>query len=167
MKGRKPTPIEIRAATGNPQRRPLPTPRVVGGRSSGAPSGAPDHFTDHQAAVYREAKRLLVDGGVYDLADEFAVEAFAQAMGRAREIREFLMSLDAGNGRLLADTVRGTWTANPLLAKETEALREARLYGEVLGLNAVSRTRLGLRDKRRTGLAAIVGGSRPTNIRKG
>ena len=51
-------------------------------------------------------------------------------------------------------SVRG-FTANPLLAQEREALREARMIGELLGLNPVGRTRLVGKQPKGRGLAGL------------
>lgn len=156
-KGPKPTPIEVRVRTGNPQHRPLPTARTVAGRASKAPP-VPANYTPYQAQAWREVVADLIAGGVYDQADRYVVEAFTELLGRLREIREVLNRLPAGEGRLLAETVRGTWTANPLLSQERETAKELRMLAGELGLTAVSRTRLGLRDDKRTGVAGIVAG---------
>lgn len=157
MKGTKPTPIEVRVRTGNPQHRPLPTAKTVGGRADKAPP-VPEHFTPYQADAWRQVTRDLIAGGVFDQADRYVVEAFAELLGRLREIRETLNDLPQGQGRLLAETVRGTWTANPLLSQERETAKELRMLAGDLGLTAISRTRLGLRDRERAGVAGIVAG---------
>ena len=159
MKGRKPTPIEIRRQTGNPQRRPLPQARTVGGRAQPGDIAVPEHFTAHQVRAWEEVTADLIHADLFDKADRYVVEAFAGQMGRLRELREFLNALPAGEGRLLAETVRGTWTSNPLLTQERECAKEVRMLAGELGLTAIARTRLGVRDKKRTGLAGLVGGA--------
>lgn len=67
--------------------------------------------------------------------------------------------------QFVSRSVRG-YTSNPLLAQEREALREARMQGELLGLDPVGRTRLqgGNKPKGR-GLAGITAGlPRPTLV---
>jgi len=51
-------------------------------------------------------------------------------------------------------SVRG-YTSNPLLMQEREALREARMIGELLGLNPVGRTRLVGKQPKGRGLAGL------------
>lgn len=65
----------------------------------------------------------------------------------------------------IARSVRGM-TANPLLAQEREALREARMMGELLGLNPVGRTRLLGKTPRGRGLAGLTANlPRPTLVK--
>jgi len=61
--------------------------------------------------------------------------------------------------QFVSRSVRG-FTSNPLLAQEREALREARMIGELLGLNPVGRTRLqgGKNAPKGRGLAGITSG---------
>ena len=155
-----PTPIEVRRRTGNRARRPLPVARTVGGRAKGKVP-VPDHFTDYQAEAWHQVTTDLIAGELFDQADRYVVEAFAQLMGRLREIREALNALPDGTERLLAETVRGTWTSNPLLTQERETARELRLLAGDLGLTALARTRLGLRDVKRTNLANLAGQASP------
>lgn len=56
--------------------------------------------------------------------------------------------------QFVSRSVRG-FTSNPLLAQEREALREARMTGELLGLNPVGRTRLVGKTPRGRGLAGL------------
>lgn len=56
--------------------------------------------------------------------------------------------------QFVSRSVRG-FTSNPLLMQEREALREARMIGELLGLNPVGRTRLVGKQPKGRGLAAL------------
>ena len=150
MKGRKPVPAEQRRQEGDRSHRPPIQPNVVGGRlDEGERIKPPPNLSRHMRAVWTVVVDDLRAGGVLDRADLVSVEAFAVALGRTREIRAYLRSLqtkDEPFGHLLADSSRGT-QAHPLLAHERGFLTEARQIGENLGLSAMARTRLGLDAK--------------------
>lgn len=150
MKGRRPKATEVRRRDGDTSHRPAADPVLVGGRvDEHERIRVPPHLSRQMRSVWRVVIDDMRAGGILDRADLVTVEQFAVALGRAREIREYLRSLqtkDEPFGHLLADTVRGTM-AHPLLAKEKDFLTEARQIGEHLGLSPVARTRLGLDAK--------------------
>lgn len=134
-------------------------------------------------AAWREVVPQLVASRLIDRVDRHALEAYALHMGRARALREEIEYvheepiIDPETGLIIntrtvgkrlrrrslteqfrAKTERG-FTSNPLLSQEREALREARMMGELLGLNPVGRTRLvGKGKPDRNGLGAINSG---------
>lgn len=155
-------------------------PVIVGGRPRESDLARPPASLDRWAkAAWREVVPLLIEGKLMDLVDRQALEAYALHMGRARALREAIEweheepRYDVLTGAMLnpktagrrvrrktldeqfrARTVRG-YTSNPLLAQERDALREARLCAEVLGLNPVSRTKLAKGRKERAGLGSL------------
>lgn len=151
MKGRRPKATEARRRDGNTSHRPAVDPVLVGGRvDEHERIRIPPHLSRQMRAVWKIVIDDMRAGGILDRADLVTVEQFAVALGRAREIREYLRSLQTKEepfGHLLAETQRGNWTANPLLSKEKDFLTEARQVGEHLGLSPVARTRLGLDAK--------------------
>ena len=149
-----PTPIEIRRQTGNRSKRPLPTARTVAGRPRSAPD-APHGFTEFQREAWHEVVADLRAGELFDSADRYAVETFCVLLGRFRELRSLINDRE-GLDRYLAETTRGTWTANTLVTQERETARELRLMAGELGLTAIARTKLGLMNQKRTGVAGIV-----------
>lgn len=178
--GRKPRTIEDRRLEGSVPVLPV----IVGGRPEPDELVTPPRGLDVWArGAWREVVPQLVASKLIDRVDRQALEAYCTHVGRARAIREEIewehepASYDRNTGELLnpktldrrvrrrtldeqlrARTVRG-WTSNPLLGQEREALREARMMGELLGLNPVGRTRLvGRRPSERNGLASITAG---------
>lgn len=179
--GPKPRTLEERRAAGEPQSQ---LPVVVGGRPTLDELERPPAGLDKWArAAWREVVPQLVVAKLIDRVDRQALEAYATHVGRARALREEIEWAheeheydEAGTltnaktaGRrthrrslseqFRAVTARG-FTSNPLLSQEREALREARMMGEVLGLNPVGRTRLvGKNPKGRgVGLAGLTAG---------
>lgn len=175
--GQKPRSLEDRRNAG--EHTPLPV--VVGGRPTAGEMEAPPRGLDRWArAAWREVVPQLVASRLIDRVDRHALEAYALHMGRARALREEIeydheapAYDEAGklvNPRTMgkrtrrrslteqfrAETVRG-FTSNPLLSQEREALREARMMGELLGLNPVGRARLVGKGKgpERNGLGSI------------
>lgn len=175
--GAKPKSLEARRAAGEPVTE---LPVLVGGRPQPGEMERPPPGLDKWAkAVWREVVPLLVEAKLIDRVDHQAVEAYCLHLGRARAIREAIewdhepAKYNMGTGELMnpktagrklrrrtleeqfrSRTARG-YTSNPLLSQEREAMREARMMGELLGLNPVGRTRLvGRKDKGR-GLAGL------------
>jgi P27 family predicted phage terminase small subunit len=175
--GRKLRTLEDRRATGE-----LVTelPVIVGGRPTESELERPPASLDKWGkAAWREVAPLLVEAKLLDRVDRQALEAYALHMGRARALREAIeweheeAKVNVLDGTILnlrtmgkrvrrktldeqfrARTVRG-YTSNPLLAQERDALREARMCAEELGLNPVSRTKLAKSRKERSGLRTL------------
>lgn len=178
--GRKPRTLEDRRLAGE---APSVLPIVVGGRPAPDEIESPPRGLDKWARqAWREVVPQLVASRLIDRVDRQALEAYCTHVGRARAIREEIewehepARYDRQTGelqnpktlgrrvrrrtleeQLRSRTVRG-WTSNPLLGQEREALREARMMGELLGLNPVGRTRLVGRKPERNGLASITAG---------
>jgi P27 family predicted phage terminase small subunit len=157
-------------------------PVIVGGRPAEEElERAPSSLDKYGKAAWREVVPQLIEARLIDRVDRQALEAYALHVGRARALREAIEweheapKYNALDGTLMnpktigrrlrrrtldeqfrARTARG-FTSNPLLAQERDALREARLCAEVLGLNPVSRTRLAKGRKERSGLGALTG----------
>jgi P27 family predicted phage terminase small subunit len=172
--------IESRRASG--EATPV-LPIIAGGRPSlheleRPPAGLNKWARD----AWREVVPQLIAGKLVDRVDRQALEAYALHMGRARALREEIEWIheapdyDPKTGELRnpktmgrrvrertleeqfrAVTARG-FTSNPLLSQEREALREARMMGELLGLSPVGRTRIAATKKERTGLAGLTAG---------
>lgn len=178
----KPRTLEERRLAGEPATE---LPVIAGGRPTDGELERPPASLDKWAkAAWREVVGMLIAGKLIDRVDAQALEAYALHMGRARALREAIEWVheepqysEAGEllnpktlGRRIrrktldeqfrARTVRGT-TSNPLLAQERDALREARLCAENLGLNPVSRTQLAKGRKERTGLGSLTGALPP------
>lgn len=133
------------------------------------------------ADVWAEIVPQLVEANLIDRVDRQGVMGYCIQVGRARALREEIewdheparYSLDQVlqnpktvgkrtrrrtlTEQLRARTTRGV-SANPLLAHERDAWREARLMALDLGLNPVSRTKIraaGKGERRGRGLEAL------------
>lgn len=188
----KPKSTERRRAEG--QRVPV-LPVLAGGRPTAEELAQPPAGLDSWAqAAWSEVAQQLVDSKLIDRVDRHALEAYALHMGRARALREAIewehydtcqcpdeeaeepahregcrlgqrkrrRSLEQ---QFMARTARG-FTSNPLLSQEREALREARMMGELLGLNPVGRTRLqgGKNAPKGAGLGALTADLPPLHV---
>lgn len=176
--GRKPRSLEDRRADGEAI---TALPVIVGGRPTEGEWGDPPSSLDRWGkAVWREVVPQLIDAKLIDRVDSQALESYCLHLGRARAIRQAIEwvheepKYNLGTGELMnartmgrklrrrtldeqfrARTARG-FTSNPLLSQEREALREARMMGELLGLNPVGRTRLaGGKKQARAGLRGL------------
>lgn len=179
-----PRTLEDRRASGEVLDR---LPLVVGGRPSRDEMATPPAGLDKYArAAWREVCGLLVEAKLIDRVDRQQLEGYCMQVGRARAIREEIEWEHEGpaydmdrrltnpktvgrrvrrrslHEQLVAKTTRGT-SANPLLAHEREAWKEARLLAEGLGLSPVGRTKLVGKRPERHGLAGLTAGlPRPT-----
>lgn len=181
--GHKPRTLESRRAAGEPVSE---LPVLVGGRPTlDELARAPVGLDKYARAAWHEVVPQLVEAKLIDRVDRHALEAYALHMGRARALREAIEwehhttcecppdgpHVTRGPGRcrlgervrrrtleeqFTARTARG-FTSNPLLSQEREALREARMMGELLGLNPVGRTRLGMKKPKGANLGALTG----------
>lgn len=176
--GTRPRTIENRRASGE---RTPELPLIVGGRPTELEFEEPPASLDQWAqAAWREVVPALVAAKLIDRVDHQALESYALHMGRARALREEIEWLHEQpkydrDGRITnarrvgkrlrrrtlseqfrAQTARG-FTSNPLLSQEREALREARMIGEQLGLNPVGRTRLVGKAPKRSALSTLTG----------
>lgn len=159
-------------------------PIIVGGRPSAGEFGrAPAGLDKFARAAWNEVAAYLIEAKLMDRVDRAVLEGYSVQVGRARALREEIEwehepeRRDALDGKLLnprtagrrvrrrgiseqlrARTTRGT-SANPLLAHEREAWKEARLLALDLGLSPVGRAKLvgkgGSSERRGRGLAAL------------
>jgi P27 family predicted phage terminase small subunit len=82
----------------------------------------------------------LESAALLDSADAPLYEAFAVAVGRAREAR----ALVAKHGMLVPGAREGQLVANPMIRVERESLQQVRMLAEQLAIGMSARARLGL-----------------------
>lgn len=82
MKGRKAKPVELKRRQGNPGRRPLPEPVLIGGRA--APR-MPAYLPARAKATWRQIVLRLAEVGMLDAVDGPALEALCVNVGLMRE----------------------------------------------------------------------------------
>lgn len=136
MKGRKPVTPETRRARGEVIRG-KDQPIIIGGREV---PPMPVGLTPRMQTVWKQVVRDLAGAGVLDRADWAIVEAFATAVGRAREARALLAKSPTG---LLTTNSQGV-VAHPALAIEERSWKEVRQLAEQLPLSPWGRARLNL-----------------------
>lgn len=145
MKGRPPKPLEQRRREGNPGKRPLPEPVVVGGRFNdpGDLPECPDHLdvmapNGEAVELWRKVGEYLIDANVLAWGDLFVLEAFIESELVARQA--YIALADEGF------TVRGDrgTVRNPMFTVWRDARTTALRHSEHLGLSPVARARLGL-----------------------
>lgn len=137
-KGRKPKPREVKIASGNPGRRKLPEPVLVGERVAGPPA-APAGLDERAAEVWAELAALLTEGGILTGGDLVALEGLAVMVGRARQARAAL------EGEPLVVRGSQSWMIpNPLLRIERDAWAAAQRVAVEFGMTPSARARLGL-----------------------
>jgi P27 family predicted phage terminase small subunit len=146
-RGRKPKPREQRIAEGNPGKRPLPEPVIMGGSPREAPE-PPEHLDDDGKAWWREAVPILHHVGLLDTVDTAALEMAATAYSRFRQARRVV---DAQG--VLTRGSTGQLREHPALKTEREAQSQYLRFAEQYALTPVARTRLGLAELHRRSLA--------------
>lgn len=136
--GRKPKPRAIREREGNPGKRPLPEPVVVGGAPA-EPMTPPAHLEDEAKDFWSEAITVLERLGILDTIDSPALEAMATAYARMRqaqrEVQEVGLTTYGANGQLVE---------HPAVKVERYSAKLFLQYAEHFALTPVARTRLGL-----------------------
>lgn len=103
------------------------------------PKGLSESMTEAWKTIVQD----LADQGTLERTDRVLIEAAAVMWGRARDARGII---DTEGYR--SATVRGTWTANPMIAVERESWKELRMLSDQLPLTRAARKRLGLADKK-------------------
>lgn len=142
MKGPPPKPVELRRAEGNPAKRALPQPTVVGGREKPKP---PAGLTTSVRRLWRTIAEPLHEAGIFDQVDAHIVTAAAVALDRALtagsdvERRGMLVEIRRV-GRDGSELVRDE--PNPSVRQEREAWMEFRHLADRLGIGPAARARL-------------------------
>lgn len=137
-RGPSPKPRELRVAEGNPSRRPLPVPVLVGERAVETPA-PPADLPARVAGVWVELAGMLTEAGMLTVSDLPMFEGLCVAIARARQAREELAheeltSLGAQSQRIV----------NPLVRVERDAWTMALRLGQEFGLTPSARARFGL-----------------------
>lgn len=144
MKGRKPTPAELKMARGNPGRRDLEVVVVAGREQPKMPVGLPPRAK----TVWKQLVTDLSASGVLDKADWPLLEVAAITICRMREAREVLT-----REGLFIEGQRGP-TKHPAYMIERECGMEVRQLLDHLGVGPSGRARLGLAKKVRKDMVA-------------
>lgn len=141
MRGRKPTTIEQRILTGNPQRRPLPLPVQVGGRPDPEllKEAIPPDLPDDGRALWEFAVDQLIEKRIADVVDLPALEGLCIHYARAKQAGRVV----ASEGHFTRGS-QGQLKEHPALKIEREAWSLFWKMAEHFALTPVARTRLGL-----------------------
>ena len=138
-RGPAPEPRELREAKGNPSRRPLPVPVVVGERVAFTAPLAPAGLGERATAVWDELARMVTDAQMLTVSDLAALEALAVQIARARQAREAL------EGQPLAVAgAQSQWIVNPLVRVERDAWTLVLKIAREFGMTPSARASLGL-----------------------
>lgn len=157
MKGRPPKPTEQKLREGNPGKRKLAAPVVVGGRSR---PEAPKGLDRDTRRVWDQLVQDMEGSGVLDRADGPTVEGAAVGLALARQLRrervEARKLVTAAEKKLKAasgpddeldclkvvEAHEARWLR--LYRAEKDAWAEARQHFDRLGIGPVGRARLGM-----------------------
>lgn len=149
MRGRKPKPVEQRRRAGNPGKRPLPEPVVIGGRTQSL--DPPEPFPEAARVLWDELVPILSEVGVLSPVDRPALIALCRQWARAQAAAEQIEQ--GGQQTLLSTGSTGQVIEHPLLGIERAASALLLRFAEQYGLTPVARTRLGLAELQRRTLA--------------
>jgi P27 family predicted phage terminase small subunit len=150
VRGRKPVPAEQRLLEGNPGKRPIPEPVLVGGRpGDGEMTDPPDHLPAEAKAFWRVSVARLIDVGIVDRVDGPLLEMLATTYARWRQASRVL----AVDGHFVHG-IGGSLRAHPAIKIERDANAAFLRMAEHFALSPVARTRLGLQELHRRTLAA-------------
>lgn len=145
MRGRKPKPVEAKRLAGNPGRRPLPEPVLLGGRA--APR-MPSYLPDRAKAAWRQIVPRLAAVGMLDAVDGPALEALCVNVAIMREAAGELKGAP-----MLVPGSHGNVKRHPAFDVFQTAQGEVRTWCERFGMDPATRTRLGLAELQRRSLA--------------
>ena len=113
-RGRKPKPVELQKALGNPGKRALPEPVLLAGRTTEllAPLRLPEEAQD----VWNELVPVLASVGMLDGVDAVALEGLCVLVARARQAQEHV---DHHGLLLISD--KGKLSPNPMVKVERDS----------------------------------------------
>lgn len=150
MRGRKPKPAEVRIREGNPGKRALPEPVLIGGRPSQDTMGdPPEHLSALAQEFWADTVSLLIEVGVLDHVDRPALEMLATQYARWRQASRVVNEMGH-----FARGSTGQLVEHPSLKIEREASAMFMRLAEQFGLSPVARVRLGTAELQRRNLAA-------------
>jgi P27 family predicted phage terminase small subunit len=162
LTGPKPKPIEQRRREGNPGKRPLPEPVVIGGRAHMIEP--PEDMPDDAKEAWNQIVPVLADAGILDVVDQMALEAMCVVWSRAKQARRVI----AEDGPTSLGST-GQLVDHPAVATEKAAVGMFLRFAEQFGLTPVARTRLGFGERRyqsmQTQLEATLGDVRLRRVK--
>lgn len=144
-RGRPPKPLEQRVAEGNPGKRPLPAPVLVGGRPT------PEEFSQPPADIPEDGRQWwmknvprLVELGIIDRIDETVLEQLAVLYSRIKQARRVIRE----DGHFAKGST-GQLVKHPALSIEESSTKLFMQLAEQYALTPTARTRLGLAELNR------------------
>ncbi|CAB4198348.1 COG3747 Phage terminase, small subunit [uncultured Caudovirales phage] len=153
MRGPKPKPVEQKIREGNPGKRPLPEPLLVGGRPALSELDEPPaHLPPEAQEFWRDSVKRLVEVGVVDRVDVPVLEQLATQYARIRQAQRVL----AADGHFVRGSV-GQLREHPAMKIERDATSLFLKIAEHYALTPIARTRLGLAELHRRSLGQEMG----------
>jgi P27 family predicted phage terminase small subunit len=150
MRGRKPKPAEQRRLEGNPGKRPLPDTVIVAGRPDVAEMAEPpDYLPEDGKDFWSETVAWLIDLGIVDRIDRFALEQVATQYARIRQAQRVIKA----DGHFARGST-GQLVEHPALKIERSATDLFLKLAEHYALTPIARTRLGLAELQARSLAS-------------
>lgn len=148
MRGAKPKPVEQRRKEGNPAKRKLPEPLLVGGRPlPGELMEPPEHLIDDAKDFWRKSVARLVEVGIIDRVDVPVLEQLATQYARIRAAQRVI----GKQGYFVRGSV-GQLREHPAVKIERDATALFLKIAEHYALTPIARTRLGLAELHRRSL---------------
>lgn len=149
MRGPKPKPVEQKIKEGNPGKRKLPEPVLIGGRPELAEMNEPpEHLDDDAKEWWLVHVPRLLEVGILDRVDTPHLEMLATSYSRWRQAGRVL----ASEGLFQRGSV-GQIKEHSALKIERAAKADYDKTCEQYGLSPLARTRLGLAELSRRSLA--------------
>jgi len=150
MRGRKPVPVEEKIRQGNPGKRPIPEPVLVGGRPDAAEIIEPPEHLDPEAHDFWVfAVERLCNVGILDRVDIPALEQLATQYARVRQAQRLIKK----HGHFSRGS-QGQIIAHPAIKLEQDATNLFLKLAEHFALTPVARTRLGLAELQARSMAS-------------
>lgn len=147
-RGRKAKPVEVSRRDGNPGKRKLGDPVLVGDRLIDVATlpGLPEHLEgdDEAQLLWEEVLAILVDAQIATRGDLFLVSMFVESVMESRRAYKQLRKQGSVVSTSRNDGERPSLKANPYAKVWREANAQMLKLTEQLALSPVARARLGL-----------------------
>jgi P27 family predicted phage terminase small subunit len=144
LRGRRPTPTNLRLLQGNPQRRPLPQNELAPLIPSDVPE-PPGYLQGYAAAEWRIVARELHRLGVLTVIDTAVLAAYCQSYMRWRLAEEALQRMVDKDPLMNGFVIRrrnGEAGSNPLVHAARRAATEMLRFAGEFGMTPVARARI-------------------------
>jgi P27 family predicted phage terminase small subunit len=144
MRGRKPTPTNLKILSGNPGKRKIVQEEIPVDPETPTP---PEHMDEYALEEWNRIADGLNKMGILSSVDQSTLAAYCMACSRWRRAEEEIAELSKNpnsKGALVIKTVSGNYIQNPLIGIANKAAADMVRYAAEFGLTPSARVRLSI-----------------------